>query len=856
MRFAVPETIQTSAVDCGPAALKSLLEGFGIAASYGRLREACQTGLDGTSIDTVEIVARELGLDAEQVMLPPDYLALDETALPAVVVVRQPSGYTHFVVVWRKAGPFFQIMDPATGRHWVRCRDFLARVYVHEHRVGAADWRAWAASPEAAAMLRRRIAAVADDKFAARVVEEACSAPGWMPLARLDAAARLTAALVRSGAVARRKAAPVLAALIAGDEEIPPAYWPVRAAENGGDVILRGAVLIRVRGAKNAAGGRTALGAAVRERRVHPLRRMLAFLGPSTRAALPLATLGWIVAGAAAVAEGLLFRSLLDLVTDAGLPQERVLLLGAFAAFAAVLLALDYRLTERSGIWGRELEARLSAAVFTRLAALRSDYFGSRVVSDLAERSHAIAELRPLPYILGRTLRSGASFVVTAAALAWLVPSSALLAAAGAAVLLALAFLFEPLFAETDLRARTHAGGLTRFYLDALKGLTTVHAHCAERSVAREHEALLVDWARASRRQNDAAIASQSILALAGFAIATLLLRRYLGSAADPGGVLLVAYWALNLPLFAADIALGLQVYATLRSVMLRVLEPLDAPQELAPDDVLPELGSAAGVAIEFRRASFVATGHAILSDVDLSIASGEFVGIVGASGAGKSTLVGALLGWMMPSEGDVAVDGAPLTPARIAALRRTTAWVEPGVQLFNAPLDENILYAAGPAGAARLPSALSDAELYEVLQRISDSRLPLGESGALLSGGEGQRVRLARALLQRARLIILDEAFRGLDRPLRHELLQRCRRLWSGATMLFVTHDLEETAACDRVLVLEEGRVVENGAPEALLARTGSKYDAMRAAAEAARGAVWASADWRRLELRDGRLQ
>jgi len=151
VRFLVPEMIQTSAVDCGPAALKSLLEGFGI----GRLREACQTGLDGTSIDTIEIVAGELGLNAQQVMLPPDYLALDDTVLPAVVVTRLPTGYTHFVVVWRKVGPFFQIMDPASGRRWVRARDFLANVYVHRHTVSAEGWREWASSADAMRVLRR-----------------------------------------------------------------------------------------------------------------------------------------------------------------------------------------------------------------------------------------------------------------------------------------------------------------------------------------------------------------------------------------------------------------------------------------------------------------------------------------------------------------------------------------------------------------------------------------------------------------------------------------------------------------------------------------------------------------------------
>lgn len=92
-RFFAHEVVQTSAMDCGPAALKSILEGFGIPVSYGRLREACQTDVDGTSIDTIEDIAVQLGLQAEQVMLPVDHLLLPEAkALPAVVVVRLPSG--------------------------------------------------------------------------------------------------------------------------------------------------------------------------------------------------------------------------------------------------------------------------------------------------------------------------------------------------------------------------------------------------------------------------------------------------------------------------------------------------------------------------------------------------------------------------------------------------------------------------------------------------------------------------------------------------------------------------------------------------------------------------------------------
>nr|MDQ3625189.1 cysteine peptidase family C39 domain-containing protein [Verrucomicrobiota bacterium] len=113
-RFFAAEVVQTSAMDCGPATLKCLLEGFGVPVSYGRLREACQTDVDGTSIDMMEEIAGQLGLEAEQVMMPVDHLFLPEArALPAIVVVRQPNGSAHFVVAWRRHGRFVQLMDPA-----------------------------------------------------------------------------------------------------------------------------------------------------------------------------------------------------------------------------------------------------------------------------------------------------------------------------------------------------------------------------------------------------------------------------------------------------------------------------------------------------------------------------------------------------------------------------------------------------------------------------------------------------------------------------------------------------------------------------------------------------------------------
>ena len=192
-------------MDCGPAALACVLSGFGIRASYGRLREACQTDVDGTSIDTLEVVAGQLGLQAAQVMVPIDHLLrFGADALPAIVVLRQGDGGTHFVVVWRRTGRWLQVMDPAQGRRWTRIDRFEQDVFRHRLGVPAADWRDWATSDEFQQPLRARMQALgADASTTRRLVDEAQAYPGWFGLGALDAATRL---VLRPGAGRRSRA--------------------------------------------------------------------------------------------------------------------------------------------------------------------------------------------------------------------------------------------------------------------------------------------------------------------------------------------------------------------------------------------------------------------------------------------------------------------------------------------------------------------------------------------------------------------------------------------------------------------------------------------------------------------------
>ena len=193
----------------------------------------------------------------------------------------------------------------------------------------------------------------------------------------------------------------------------------------------------------------------------------------------------------------------------------------------------------------------------------------------------------------------------------------------------------------------------------------------------------------------------------------------------------------------------------------------------------------------------------------------------------------------------------------RLDRLRRQTAWVDPGVQLWNRSLAENLRYGSTDQQGLPLTTILDASDLRDLLEKLPDGlQTAIGEGGGLLSGGEGQRVRLGRAMLRAGvRLVILDEPFRGLDRRKRRDLLKRARDIWNGATLLCITHDVGETRDFERVLVIERGRVIEDGPPLDLYERSGSRYRDLIEAEEGVREKMWAGLNWRHLWIDRGVL-
>ena len=845
-RYFIPEVIQTSAMDCGPAALKALFGGFDRYLSYGRLREACQTDVDGTSIDTLEVIAQQLGLGAAQSMLPADLLLLKSSAcLPAVVVVSLPGGGTHLVVLWRIHGPWLQVMDPASGRMWLPRRRFLESLYIHEQPVPAGACEEWCASPVFTAGLEERLRAL-------HVPPQV-----WSDRAHQDAALRLGGALrnagrLRSGADARE----FLALCAAHPDEIPPQYWGIRRmARDPEQMILRGAVLLSAAGAVSDVPDESLPASLVRAR-TERAPRVWEPVWAALRDGdwrLPTATMVAPCAVAVGtVIEALLFRGLFDMGRHLQSTAERLGAMAALVLFLATIWALDWSAAIGSFRLGRQIEMRLRTRFLMKVPRLSDCYFQSRLIADMAFRAHSLQLLRELPETVGHYLYLVVSIVITGVAIVWVYPGSALLASLAVIAACGVPALLMPTMVERDLRHRELSASLGSLYLDSLLGSRAIQAQCAERAMQSAQAGQLQRWAAAGLSQQALFVRVDAVQMAATLACIVALVYRQTVMAQSPAGLLLLIYWAISILLLGRDVAALARSLPAMRNTLLRFLELTESPEEHAGD--LAPVARPGGVKIDIEEACVVVAGHVVLDRVTLHAQPGEHIGIVGVSGAGKSSLVGCLMGWFKPSSGRICVDDAPLDTIQ---LRGEIAWIDPQVHLFRSTLYENLRYGNGSQGLGGFGATLEAADLSRILERAPDGlQTPIGEGGALVSGGEGQRIRIGRALGRSGvRLAILDEPARGLEREERRRMLSSLRAHFSSATLLCVTHDVRDTLDFDRVLVIEQGRILEEGVPRTLQAQPGSRYRALLDEEGAVRRDLWANAPWRRLRLHGGKI-
>ncbi|MCV6596858.1 MAG: ABC transporter ATP-binding protein/permease, partial [Mangrovicoccus sp.] len=242
----------------------------------------------------------------------------------------------------------------------------------------------------------------------------------------------------------------------------------------------------------------------------------------------------------------------------------------------------------------------------------------------------------------------------------------------------------------------------------------------------------------------------------------------------------------------------------------------------------------AAELNVSTGRIDFDAVGFAYgrniggVRDVTLTVGPGEKLGIVGASGAGKSTLVSLLLRLYSMENGAIRIDGQDTATVTQDSLRRQIGMVTQETAMFNRSARDNILYGQPGASEADLVAAAKRAEAHEFIMGLEDSSgrkgydAHLGERGVKLSGGQRQRIALARAILKDAPILVLDEATSALDSEVEASIQAALHRVMQGKTVLAIAHRLSTLSEMDRIVVMDDGRIVESGSHETLLAQNG----------------------------------
>ncbi|MFE0819283.1 NHLP bacteriocin export ABC transporter permease/ATPase subunit [Streptomyces sp. NPDC058847] len=559
------------------------------------------------------------------------------------------------------------------------------------------------------------------------------------------------------------------------------------------------------------------------ERRLSPLR-LLRFCLTGTRGDLT----GLVLAGLVTVALGALVPVATGKVLGEFVPKAQTGLIAqvCLAVMLSGVVAAAFMLLQNLTILRLEgrVEATLQPAVWDRLLRLPTRFFTERSTGELASAAMGISAIRRLLAGVGPTVAQSVTVgAMNLALLLWFsVPMA--LAAIGVLVVVAGVFLGLGLWqVRWQRRLVKLTNKLNNQAFQTLRGLPKLRVAAAENYA---YAAWAEQFARSRELQQRAGRIKNlnSVLGAVYLPLCTLLMFMLLAGPARG------SMSAADFLTFNASVTMLLTSVTQLTGAFVSAVAALPLFEEIRPVlDATPEVRTAStrpgplSGAIEARRLSFRYTddGPLVLDDVSFDVRPGEFVAVVGPSGCGKSTLLRLLIGFDRPLSGSVLYDGQDLAALDQSAVRRQCGVVLQHAQPFTGSILD-VICGTEPYTPQEAMAAAEMAGLAEDIKRMPMGLHTIVSGSGAVSGGQRQRLMIAQALIRRPRILFFDEATSALDNETQRRVIESTKAL--NATRVVIAHRLSTVLDADRVIVMEDGKVAQQGPPAELLADTGGR--------------------------------
>ncbi len=564
------------------------------------------------------------------------------------------------------------------------------------------------------------------------------------------------------------------------------------------------------------------------------LRRLLAYARPY-RALFVLGVLATLVASGLNLAFPALFGQLIDASflkvgsTDTG-PLDRTVLalLGIFALSALFGAAQSYLLARV----GAGVVADLRRALFSHLLTLSPRFFGDHKTGDLTSR--LTADVGTVQGVTSSALAQLAAQTVSLIGAVILLvttsPRLSLLTLAVIPLVIGTAFMIGRRIRRVSREVQDAVAGANASAEEAISGVRVVQSFTAEGlERGRYGQGVHLSFLAALKRAQLQALMAGTMSFLTFGSLALVLWyggRQVMAGAMTPGNLVTFLIYALQVGGTVAALTGIFNQFQEALGASGRIFELLDERSDL-PQPATPAPLKRAEGRVSFEAVQFAYEGAPVLRDLNLEVPAGQVVALVGPSGAGKTTLVNLIPRFWDVTDGTLKVDGQDVRTYALADLRAQVGLVPQETLLFSGTIRENILYGRPGARPDEVEAAARAANAHEFIMGFEHGyETVVGERGVKLSGGQRQRVAIARALLKDPRILILDEATSALDNESEALVQAALERLMQGRTTFVIAHRLSTIRNADRIIVMDGGRIVEDGPHAELLSRGGLYRD------------------------------